>query len=49
MHWLIAETEAALGGAFIGAMAEVDIGLERFVQTDDCDASSSGASTCRSW
>ncbi|MFE2491949.1 hypothetical protein ACFXGR_54110 [Streptomyces mirabilis] len=49
MHWLIAETEAALGAAFIDAVAEVDIGLERFMRIDDCDTSSSGASTCRSW
>ncbi|MCX5316950.1 hypothetical protein [Streptomyces sp. NBC_00154] len=36
-------------GAFIDAVAEVDIGLERFMRIDDCDTSSSGASTCRSW
>jgi hypothetical protein len=49
VHWLIADTEAALDSAFIDAVAEVDIGLERFMQSDDCDTSSSGVSTRRSW
>ncbi|MEU2926930.1 hypothetical protein ABZ636_18050 [Streptomyces sp. NPDC007251] len=49
MQWLIAETEAALGGAFMDVVAEVETGLEWFMRSDDCDTSSSGASTCRSW